>query len=107
VAFRYDYFYDKTQALIIQLPTSTGYNLPDAGSFVGSGETATVDFTPSPWIIYRLEFMHRNSNIPYFSGPGGITGPGGYPVSSTNPGPYTPDLRKSDNRAVFNVTLRL
>jgi len=104
---RYDYFYDKTQALIIPLPVSTGYALPDNGSFLGSGETATIDFTPSPWIIYRLEYMHRNASVPYFSGSGGITGPGGYPVSSSNPGPFTPDLERSDDRAVVNLTLRL
>lgn len=107
IAARLDYFYDQTEALVLPLPTSTGYTLPPAGSFLGTGETLTADFTPSPWIVYRLEYMHRNANRPYFSGPGGITGPNGYPVSTTNPGPFTPDLTKSDDRLALNVTLRL
>jgi hypothetical protein len=57
-------------------------------------------------LLLRLEYMHRWTNIPYFSGPGGITGPGGVapagPASS-----FTPDLRKSDDRMAVNATLRL
>src|SRR5216684_3985845 len=95
-----------TQALVTQLPLGSIYQLPDRGSFLGGGMTATLDLSPSPWLLLRLEYMHRWANIPYFSGPGGITGPGGVapagPASS-----FTPDLRKSDDRMAVNATLRL
>lgn len=89
----------------LQLPVDSPYSLPDKGAFLGGGFTSTLDFLPSPWIIWRLEYAHRASNIPYFSGSGGITGPNGVPA--TTPNLFQPDLRKSDDRILFNVTLRL
>ncbi len=105
---RADIFYDKTQALVTQLPLGSPYQLPDAGEFLGGGVTLTADFSPSPWLLLRLEYMHRWSNVPYFSGSGGITGPGGVaPPDAASAGGFTPDLRKSDDRVVLNATLRL
>ena len=39
--------------------------------------SVTTDYMPSQYITYRLEYNHRASNVPYFSGPGGVTPPGG------------------------------
>ena len=105
LTLRADIFYDETQALIQQLPSGSPYSLPDSRAFLGGGATATLDFWPSPWLLCRLEYSHRAANIPYFSGPGGITGPGG--TASADPSSFVPDLRKSDNRIVANLTLRL
>lgn len=105
VCGRADLFYDQTQAVVTQMPLGSPYGLPDGGAFVGGGVTATLDFSPSPWLLLRLEAMRRWANIPYFSGPGGITGPGG--VASPDPATFTPDLRKTDLRIVANATLRL
>ena len=35
--------------------------------------SATVDYMPSQYITFRMEYNHRAANVPYFSGPGGIT----------------------------------
>jgi hypothetical protein len=105
---RGDVFYDRTQAVVTQLPLGSPYQLPDPGAFLGGGLTATLDFSPSPWLLLRAEYMHRWSNIPYFSGPGGITGPGGVaPATPAEAATFTPDLRTSDDRVVLNATLRL
>jgi hypothetical protein len=96
---RLDFYYDKTQAVILPLPS--GSPLPP-GAFMGGGFTTTIDFTPSPWLIYRLEYSHRNASIPYFSGHGGISGG----TSPPTPG-ATPDLAKEDDRLILNATLRL
>lgn len=107
---RYDYYYDKTQALVIAPPRASDgaqaapIDYPN-GPFQGSGYTATVDFLPSPWLIYRLEYMHREANFPIFSGHGGITSDNGLKGGSQNG--FIPDLRQSDDRLVANVTLRL
>src|SRR5579863_1548417 len=37
----------------------------------------TFDYMPSQYITFRWEFDHRAANVPYFSGSGGITPPGG------------------------------
>lgn len=102
---RADTFYDSTKSLVTTLPSATGYALPDKPDFLGDGFTATLDFWPSPWILYRVEYMHRQASIPYFSGPGGITPPSG--LSSSMGSAFSPDLRRSDDRVVINVTLRL
>ena len=37
----------------------------------------TFDYMPKQWITFRSEFGYRHANVPYWSGPGGITPPGG------------------------------
>jgi hypothetical protein len=75
---------------------------------IAAGVTTTLDFWPSPWLVTRLEYSHRIANQPLFSGPGGITGPGGVlPTSPAAAASFTPDLRYTDDRVVLNVTLRL
>src|SRR5437879_8531018 len=61
--------------------------------------SATFDYMPSQYITFRWEFDHRAANVPYFSGRGGITPPGGNTgaAGSVVPG-FTPDLRKDENR---------
>jgi len=103
---RGDLFYDHAQALLPTFPSGSPYTRPDKDrSFLGGGITATLDYLPSPWFLTRLEYQHRRSNIPLFSGSGGITGPGGTPAS--DPTTFVPDLRTHDNRIVLNATLRL
>jgi hypothetical protein len=77
--------------------------------------SATFDYMPSQYITFRWEFDHRAANVPYFSGPGGITPPGGNvgPPGSCVPAPnpdgtcpttgFRPDLRKIENR--FNLAI--
>ena len=74
--------------------------------------SGTFDYMPSQFVTFRWEFNHRASNVPYFSGPGGITPPGG------NQGPpgsqvflpggalWTPDLRKYENRATIAIMVK-
>ena len=61
--------------------------------------SATVDYMPSQYITFRMEYNHRAANVPYFSGPGGITPPGGNTGApgSAVPG-WTPDFVNSENR---------
>ncbi len=39
--------------------------------------TATLDWMPNQFTTFRWEFGYRHSNVPYFSGRGGSTPPGG------------------------------
>ncbi len=61
--------------------------------------SVTTDYMPSQYFTYRLEYNHRAANVPYFSGPGGVTPPGGNTGApgSVVPG-WSPDLRNSENR---------
>jgi hypothetical protein len=105
---RVDYFYDKTQAISPKFPVGSVYPWKGTDPFAGAGLAATLDYWPSPWLVTRIEGSHRLANQPLFSGPGGITGPGGQlPVNAAAMAMFTPDLRRTDNRILFNVTLRL
>jgi hypothetical protein len=61
--------------------------------------SATIDYMPSQYITFRWEYNYRAANVPYFSGSGGVTPPGGNtgPAGSFVSG-FAPDLRKRENR---------
>ena len=74
----------------------------------------TFDWMPSQWVTWRAEFTQRGSDVPYFTGPGGITplNPNtgsftnyGYP-GNTIPG-FNPDLRKEERRWIFALMVKL
>jgi Putative beta-barrel porin-2, OmpL-like. bbp2 len=69
--------------------------------------SATFDYMPSQYITFRWEFDHRAANVPYFTGPGGITPLGGNQGApgSVVPG-FTPDLRKIENRIDLAILVK-
>lgn len=104
---RVDLAADQTQAISTKFPVGSPYPWPGKGRLVAGGVTATVDYWPSPWLVARVEYAHRNANQPFFAGHDGITGPGGVlPVDPTTTS-FTPELVKNDDRVVLDVTLRL
>src|SRR5271165_1959418 len=46
-------------------------------TFKAYDATATFDWMPKQYFTFRTEFGYRHSNVPYWSGRGGITPPGG------------------------------
>jgi hypothetical protein len=69
--------------------------------------SATVDYMPSQYITWRIEYNHRAADVPYFSGPGGVTPPGGNTgaAGSLVPG-WAPDLVKSENRMTGAILVK-
>jgi Putative beta-barrel porin-2, OmpL-like. bbp2 len=77
--------------------------------------SGTFDYMPSQYITFRWEYNHRAANVPYFSGPGGIT-PTSCPTAPTflnicgSPGAtvpgFTPDLRKTEDRATLAILVK-
>ena len=82
--------------------------------------STTFDYMPSQYITFRWEFNHRAAKVPYFSGPGGVTPPGGNNGSPTqfvclsgfttcNGSPantWLPDLRKTENRLNLAILVK-
>lgn len=77
--------------------------------------SATFDYMPSQYITFRGEFDHRAANVPYFSGPGGVT-PASCPTApivenicgsagALVPG-FTPDLKKIENRINLSILVK-
>jgi hypothetical protein len=69
--------------------------------------SATFDYMPSQYITFRWEYDHRAANVPYFSGKGGVTPPGG---NQGTPGSvvagWTPDLAKDENRLDLAIMVK-
>jgi hypothetical protein len=86
-------YHDPQKLVALALPSGGPL---DAGPLTAAEFTATLDYRPSPWMLYRLEFRHDRASIPYVAGPGGLVGPAG----------FVPDLRTSGDRLTANATLR-
>jgi hypothetical protein len=70
--------------------------------------SATFDYMPRQFLTWRLEYNHRASNVPYFSGSGGVTPAGGNTGTPAVPVPgFTPDLRKYENRVTIAVLVKM
>ncbi len=75
----------------------------------------TFDYMPSQYVTFRWEFDHRAANVPYFSGPGGVT-PTNCPAAPLvenicgTPGAFvpgfTPDLKKIENRIGLSILVK-
>ena len=80
-------------------------------SFKAWDFSATYDYMPSQYITFRWEMNHRHANVPYWTGPGGITPPGG---NNGNPGSlvlqngttWQPDLRRTEDRATMAILVK-
>jgi hypothetical protein len=96
--------------------TGTPYFTANPGDpFKAWDASGTFDWMPSQYITFRTEFDHRAANVPYFSGPGGIT-PTSCPAAPLvgnicgSPGSFvpgfTPDLRKIENRIDLSILVK-
>jgi len=82
--------------------------------------SGTFDWMPSQYITFRWEYNHRAANVPYFSGSGGVTPPGGNqgPAGSlvclsgfitcdgSSTSTWLPDLRRTENRATMAILVK-
>jgi hypothetical protein len=96
--------------------TGTPYFTENPGDpFKAWDASGTFDWMPSQYITFRWEFDHRAANVPYFSGPGGIT-PTSCPTAFIgnnicgSPGAlvpgFTPDLKKIENRIDLAILVK-
>jgi hypothetical protein len=96
--------------------TGTPYFTENPGDqFKAWDASGTIDYMPSQYITFRWEFNHRAANVPYFSGPGGVTPTScATPVIGNNicgsPGAFVPgfmpDLKKIENRATWAILVK-
>ncbi len=91
-------------------PTQTEGAFPftaNAGDqFSGWDCSTNFDFMPNQSITFRVEYVYRNSSVPYFAGRGGVTSQTGYSTTPLDPN-WRPDLVKSEGRIIFAMLFRL
>jgi len=85
--------------------------------------SGTFDWMPSQYITFRWEFNHRAANVPYWSGPGGLTPPLGNTFGAPGAlvcndgsvappggcgavGLWTPDLKRIENRVNLAILVK-
>jgi hypothetical protein len=108
---------------LVLYPTGEASPLPDPnnptqieGSFPFSANpgdqfkawdcSTNIDFMPNQSFTFRIEFVHRSANVPYFAGEGGVTSQTGYSTVPLDPS-WRPDLRKSENRLILALIFRI
>ncbi len=93
-----------------QNPTQTEGAFPFSANpgdpFTGWDCSTNLDFMPNQSVTFRFEIVHRNANIPYFAGRGGVTSPSGF-TTTTLPLDWRPDLVKSETRIIMAILFRM
>jgi hypothetical protein len=109
----------------ISAATNSPYFTENPGDpFKAWDSSFTFDWMPKQYITFRWEFTHRHANVLYWSGPGGITPPGGnngFPTEyacmngspslttagcNGNGGVWHPDLRKNENLIDMDILVK-
>ncbi len=91
-------------------PTTTEGSHPFSANpgdeFKGWDCSTNIDWLPNQSLTVRLEYVHRESSVPYFAGQGGVTSSTGYTTTPITAG-WTPDLVRSENRVIVALLFRL
>jgi hypothetical protein len=62
-------------------------------------------YMPNQQMTYDIEFNHRQADVPFFAGHGGVTSPDGY-IQTAIPTGWRADLTKADDRIILAFLLR-
>ncbi len=87
------------------VPPTQPFNYGIGSTFDAWDVAAGVQYMPSEQVTYDLELNHRQANVPYFAGHGGVTSPDGY-TTTTTPAGWRPDLVKGDTRIIAALLVR-
>jgi hypothetical protein len=91
-------------------PTQTAgthpYSANAGDQFAGWDASTNISWMPNQSIEFRLEYVHREADAPYFAGHGGVTSPSGFTYSPLPTG-WAPDLVKKEDRVIAALLFRL
>lgn len=91
-------------------PTTTEGRYPFSANpgdqFTGWDFSSNFDLMPNQSFTFRIEYVYRNSSVPYFAGKGGVTSQTGYSTAMLDPN-WRPDLVKFEQRIIFVLLFRI
>jgi hypothetical protein len=91
-------------------PTQTAGRYPFSTNpgdpFEGWDCSTNLDYMPNQTLLFRIEFVHRESSVPYFAGRGGVTSPTGYTTTPLDAN-WRPDLVKSESKVIAELLFRI
>jgi hypothetical protein len=89
------------------LPTGAGVLTQNPGDKFDAWDFSTgIQYMPGEHVTWGLEFVHRQANVPYFAGHGGVTSPNGWNPPIGNPTGFVADLVTSENRIIGSIIVR-
>lgn len=94
---------------LVLVPTGVAgqlFSTAPGTTFEGWDISTSFDWMPDEYQTWRIELVHRETNVPYFAGHGGITSPDGYITTPIPPG-WMPDQVKQETRFIFALLVRL
>ncbi len=68
--------------------------------------STNFDWMPNQSLTFRIEYVHRQSDVPYFAGHGGVTSPTGY-TTIPIPAGWAPDLVKTEDKIILAFLFRI
>ena len=68
--------------------------------------STNFDWMPNQSVTFRIEYVHRQSDVPYFAGHGGVTSPTGYTITPLPIG-WAPDLVKMEDKIIIAFLFRI
>jgi hypothetical protein len=75
--------------------------------FTGWDCSTGFRWMPNQSVEFKVEWVHREADVPYFAGPGGVTSPSGYTTTAIPTTGWVPDLTKSENKIIAAFLFRL
>jgi hypothetical protein len=89
------------------LPAGNGVLTQNPGDAFDAWDFSTgFQFMPNEHVTWGLEIVHRESSVPYFAGPGGVTSPNGWNQPIGDPAGFVADLVKRENRIIGSIIVR-
>ena len=105
---------------LVIVPTGVAATTFDTNSgtqFDGWDVSSNLSVYPTENLTFRLEVSHHEASVPYYAGPGGVTGPNGYKcgglynpdgvISTCAPAGWLPDLVNTETKLIFAMLFRL
>jgi len=87
------------------VPPTSPYDYNPGAKFDAWDYMFGFQYMPIEQVTYGVEWNHRQANVPYFAGHGGVTSPDGY-ITTTSPTGWRPDLVKGDSRVIASCLVR-
>ena len=86
-------------------PGPQAFSLSPGTTFHAWDIETGFQYMPTEQTTWGLEINHRQADVPYFAGHGGVTSPDGYTTTKLPTG-WRADLAKTDDRVVADFLLR-
>jgi hypothetical protein len=91
-------------------PTQTEGAFPFSANpgdkFSGWDVSTNFEWLINQSMAFKAEYVHRQANVPYFAGKGGVTSQTGYSTTALDPN-WRPDLVKKEDRLIFALLFRM